>query len=85
LVDGAGRRLAEILETELTDDRLAWTLEASGAWSRPPAEWHLDAQERFRDLAHERARTHGPDGTDHLGAPASLAGAFVVDASGSRH
>jgi polyphosphate kinase len=78
-------RLAEILETELTDDRLAWTLDASGAWNRPPAEWHLDAQERFRELAHERARTQGPDGTDHLGAPASLAGAFVVDSSGSGH
>ncbi|TMC03125.1 MAG: polyphosphate kinase 1 [Chloroflexi bacterium] len=50
-------RLAEIIDAELADDRLAWALDAGGTWRRVPTERGLDAQERFMALAHEeRAR-----------------------------
>jgi polyphosphate kinase len=50
-------RLAEIIEVELADDRLAWELDAEGSWHRVPTRHPgLDAQERFMALAHERAR-----------------------------
>jgi polyphosphate kinase len=49
-------RLAEIIEVELADDRLAWGLAADGSWHRVPTRHRLDAQERFMALAHERAR-----------------------------
>ena len=49
-------RLAEIIEVELADDRLAWELDAEGGWHRVPSRHRLDAQERFMALAHERAR-----------------------------
>jgi polyphosphate kinase len=49
-------RLAEIIEVELADDRLAWELDADGNWHRVPTRHRLDAQERFMALAHERAR-----------------------------
>jgi polyphosphate kinase len=52
-------RLAEILEVELADNRLAWELGADGSWRRVPADGPLDAQDRFMALAHERAREHG--------------------------
>jgi polyphosphate kinase len=47
-------RLAEVLETELADDRLSWELDSDGRWRRLPARQRLDAQERFMMLAHER-------------------------------
>jgi polyphosphate kinase len=51
-------RLAEILETELADASVAWQLDSEGNWARVgcadgPT---VDAQERFMQLAHERAR-----------------------------
>ena len=50
-------RLAEIIDAELADDRLAWALDAEGTWRRVPTERGLDAQERFMALAYEeRAR-----------------------------
>ena len=52
-------RLAEILDTELADDRLAWELQADGSWRRGDGGGTLDSQERFMELAHERARDHG--------------------------
>jgi len=53
------QRLAEILDTELADDRLAWRLDAEGSWQKVPTTAGLDAQERFMSLAHEQARGHG--------------------------
>ena len=51
--------LDEILATMLADDRRAWALASDGRWHRvedlrggPGA---LDAQQRFKDLALERA------------------------------
>jgi polyphosphate kinase len=52
-------RLAEILDVELADDRLAWQLDADGSWRRIVSDLGLDAQERFVELARERAREHG--------------------------
>ncbi len=52
-------RLAEILDAELADDRIAWELHADGEWRRVPTTAGLDSQERFMALAHERAREHG--------------------------
>jgi len=50
------RRLAEILETELADDRLAWQLDSDGGWARVESTTGLDGQVRLMELAHERAR-----------------------------
>jgi polyphosphate kinase len=56
-------RLAEILDTELADEHIAWRLGADGTWTRvrpsDSAEPGLDAQERFMTLARERAREYG--------------------------
>jgi polyphosphate kinase len=52
-------RLAEILDVELADDRLAWRLGADGGWEKVPTTRGLDSQERFVELAHEQARGHG--------------------------
>lgn len=52
-------RLAEILDTELADDRLAWELTSDGAWRKVETRAGLDSQERFTALAHERVREYG--------------------------
>ena len=49
-------RLAEILETELADDRLAWELRPDGSWGRVATKADLDCQRRFMALAQERVR-----------------------------
>jgi len=49
-------RLAEIIEVELSDDRLSWELDSEGSWHRVPSRLGVNAQERFMALAHERAR-----------------------------
>ncbi len=49
-------RLAEILETELADDRLAWALGPDGCWRRVEGTADLDCQQRFMALAQERVR-----------------------------
>ncbi len=48
-------RLAEILVTDFADDVLAWELGADGAWRKVETTAGIDAQERFRELAAERA------------------------------
>jgi polyphosphate kinase len=53
-------RLSVILDLELADDTLAWRLEASGAWSRVPPTSGVNAQERLKALAYERARPRSP-------------------------
>jgi polyphosphate kinase len=72
-------RLAEVLEIELEDDRLSWTLDAAGTWTRLPAKRGLDCQERFMALAHDRAREHGANGMDRTAVSASLGGVYAVD------
>ena len=48
-------RLDEILQTELADDVLAWDLGSDGAWTKVETERGLSAQERFMQIAVERA------------------------------
>jgi polyphosphate kinase len=52
-------RLAQILDVELADDRLAWRLGPDGTWEKVPSTRGLDSQERFMELAHEQARGLG--------------------------
>ena len=49
-------RLAEILEVQLADDRLAWELGPDGCWRRVQGGVGLDCQQRFMTLAQERVR-----------------------------
>ncbi|MBO0745027.1 MAG: polyphosphate kinase 1, partial [Candidatus Dormibacteraeota bacterium] len=48
------KRLDEVLELELQDDSLSWTLDDS-TWSKVPQEHGLNAQDRLCQLAAERA------------------------------
>ena len=48
-------RVDEIIDIELADDVLAWTLGPEGTWTKVPTEVGLNAQERFQELATERA------------------------------
>ena len=49
-------RLAEILEVELADDTLAWSLDADGVWTRANG-GTLDSHLEFQRLARERRAT----------------------------
>jgi polyphosphate kinase len=49
------QRLAQILDVELEDDRLAWGLRADGSWSKVPNVNGVDAQQVFEQLAQARA------------------------------
>ncbi len=44
-------QLDEILDTELADDVLAWTLGADGTWHKPDEPGHLDTHRRLQELA----------------------------------
>jgi len=52
-------RLAEILDTALADDVLAWELQPDGSWRHVQTERGLNSQKRFQELALERARGNG--------------------------
>jgi len=52
-------RLAEILDTALADDVLAWELHSDGSWHHLQSEHGLNSQRRFQELALERARGNG--------------------------
>jgi polyphosphate kinase len=49
-------RLAEIQDTLLADDLLAWELGSDGEWRRVPVEHHVNAHARLEELALARAR-----------------------------
>jgi polyphosphate kinase len=49
-------RLQEVLDVNLTDDVLAWQLDAEGLWTRVQTERHLDAHRRLQELALIRSR-----------------------------
>ncbi|RMH79770.1 MAG: RNA degradosome polyphosphate kinase [Actinomyces sp.] len=55
--DALVARLLEILEVELTDDRLAWTLDGDGVWTRRRGPAGIDTHERLQNLARARAAT----------------------------
>ncbi|MEO6987293.1 MAG: RNA degradosome polyphosphate kinase [Aquihabitans sp.] len=50
------RRVAEIIDVNLADDTLAWTLGADGTWTRVPRGGTVDAHLRFQELALARVR-----------------------------
>jgi polyphosphate kinase len=56
-------RLAEILEVNLADDTLAWSLGADGAWTKVPTTVGINAHDRFQELARERADPNRPAAT----------------------
>ena len=45
------RRLHDILDISLSDDRLAWQLDADGVWSKSRQPAALNSQQRFQQLA----------------------------------
>ena len=47
-------RLREVLDINLVDDRLAWTLDGSGRWWRQRGTVGVDAQQRLQELARAR-------------------------------
>ena len=49
------QRLWEVLQVELSDDRLAWALGPDARWRRVPTEVGIDAQRRLQELARQRA------------------------------
>jgi polyphosphate kinase len=49
-------RLDEILDVELADDTLAWTLGADGTWRKPPEPGEIEAHRRLQELALIRRR-----------------------------
>jgi 8-oxo-dGTP pyrophosphatase MutT (NUDIX family) len=61
-------RLREILAINLADDVLAWELLEDGTWRKVPTRRGLSAQNRFQDLAVQRARRRRePDPLNPLG------------------
>jgi len=57
-------RLAQILDVELEDDRLAWGLHADGSWSKIPTIKGVEAQQVFERLAEARAvSSNGSNGS----------------------
>jgi polyphosphate kinase len=52
-------RIHEAIEVYLTDDRLAWTLDGDGVWTRRRGAVGVDAHERLQALARARAAVHG--------------------------
>jgi polyphosphate kinase len=57
-------RLAQILEVELQDDALAWTLHADGSWSKVPTVKGVDAQQTFEQLAQAGAASTNGSAAD---------------------
>ncbi len=54
-------RLDEILDLNLADDTLAWSLEADGTWTKVPVVDNIDAQLALQELAIARTRARSVD------------------------
>ena len=52
-------RLDEVLEVNLADDTLAWTLGPDGRWTHVPRRGTVEAHVRLQELAVGRGRQHG--------------------------
>jgi polyphosphate kinase len=52
--------LDEILDTNLADDTLAWSLGSDGGWTKVPTELGVNTQERLQEVALARARGSNP-------------------------
>jgi len=48
-------RLLEFCEVELTDDRLAWTLDGSGTWTKRQGAAAIDTHQRMQQIANARS------------------------------
>jgi polyphosphate kinase len=59
--DGLKARLQEVLDLSLSDDTLAWALQADGGWEKVPTEKGTSVHQRLQELAFERARRRPPD------------------------
>jgi len=55
-------RLDEILDINLSDDVLAWTLEPDGTWRKVPTGEDTESQVRFQELAIARAKVRTSEG-----------------------
>jgi len=55
-------RLDEILQLDLADDVLSWSLEGDGTWVKVPVVEGLDAQVALQDLAVARTKARSVDG-----------------------
>jgi polyphosphate kinase len=55
-------RLDEILDLNLADDVLAWSLELDGTWVKVPNRRGLDAQVALQELAIARTKARSVDG-----------------------
>ncbi len=53
---GLQQRLKEIIDIELADDRLAWTLDGHGVWSLRHGPHGVDSHQRLQQLASDRSR-----------------------------
>ncbi|MEZ5168903.1 MAG: polyphosphate kinase 1 [Acidimicrobiales bacterium] len=51
-------RIHEALDVWLTDDRLAWTLDRAGVWTRRQGPVGVESHERLQQLAAARSSTH---------------------------
>jgi polyphosphate kinase len=58
------RQLDQILEVELEDDQLAWSLHADGSWTRVPTTRGIDAQRVFEEIAEARAAARNGSAVD---------------------
>jgi polyphosphate kinase len=54
------RRLQEILDVNLSDDQLAWQLQADGGWRKVAPGDGVNTHEALRGIARERARRRDP-------------------------
>jgi polyphosphate kinase len=53
-------RLAEVIDTELADDVLAWELRPDGTWHKAPTSVGINTHARLQELAGQRAREGRP-------------------------
>ena len=53
-------RLQEILDVNLADDDLAWTLDADGVWHKVPTRFGINTHRRLQELALARLQAHTP-------------------------
>jgi polyphosphate kinase len=53
-------RLAEVIDTELADDVLAWELRPDGTWHKVPTSVGINTHARLQELAGQRAREGRP-------------------------
>ncbi|HEX3622238.1 MAG TPA: RNA degradosome polyphosphate kinase, partial [Acidimicrobiales bacterium] len=64
-------RLQEILDVNLADDTLAWTLHGDGSWAKVPSDAGVNTHLRLQELAFERARRRRPADAEPAPAPRS--------------